>query len=152
MVWLPQRVELLGVAAEGFTCGSSGALLTDGARFEGFEVSFFGGGLAEEAPGAQVEIWLSSNGVVPANGAEDATHRLLWVGPGSPNATRTVRVDLDTAYFGREALLTRAGGASDSPSELEAGTYHIMVVADFMDYARTIAPAYPTTVELCATD
>ncbi len=151
-VWLPQHAELLGVAAEGFTCGDNGELLADRARFEGFEVSFFGGGLSEEAPGAQVEIWLSSNGVVPPNGAEDATHRLLWVGAGSPNAERTVRVDLATAYAGRDELLTPADGSNVSPPELEAGTYHVVAVADFMDYGRSIAPAYPMTVELCSTD
>jgi len=150
VVWLPQRAELTGAAAMGFACGVSGELLTNNARFEGFEVSFFGGGLAEEDPGAQVGIWLSSNGVVPTSGAEDATHRLLWIGPGSPNAEHTVRVDLDTAYFGRDALLTPAGGSAGDRPVLEAGNYHIVAVADFRDYGRSMTPASPTTVELCA--
>jgi len=148
-VWVPQDVELVSVDAVGFSCDTDGMLVEENVRFTGLEISWFGGGLSEQAQDSTVEIWLTADGVVPSDSVEDHLHRLLYQGAGSPNATSAAHVVLDAVYFGREDVMIPAGAETPDRPVLDAGVYHVVAVADLTDYGRITAPAYPTTVELC---
>jgi len=146
VVWLPQEVELLSAGAVNYSCDSSGELLLESGRFHGIEVDFFGGGLTESDPGATVQLWLTSDGAVPAGGVEDAGHRVIWESPGSPNVTTTIEVDIESVRSGT-AL---SDGTPELLLGLEPGKYSLVAVTDFQSFGRQVSPIYPRQIEVCA--
>jgi len=146
VVWLPQEVELLSAGAVNYSCGSSGALLLEFGRFHGIEVDFFGGGLTESDPAATVQLWLTGDGAVPAGGIEDSGHRLIWESPGSPNATTTIQVDINSTGSGT----TSSDGTPGLLLGLEPGDYSLVAVTDFQSFGSETSPSYPRKIEVCA--
>ncbi len=154
-MWLPQEVEVLDATALSYSCDSSGNLTRGDARFVGLAIEWFGGGLLEGEPHADVEFWLSSDGIVPAGGYEDATHRLIWRSAGSPNVTRTAYIGIEVINSGIlgdiEAIDTGPPGGTGAVS-LDPGNYHLLAVVELEGGGRLTAPAYPTTVSVCRPD
>lgn len=152
-MWLPQEVELRQATALSYRCDPSGEMTREDARFVGLAIEWFGGGLREDAPGADVEFWLSSDGQIPLTGRDDATHRLIWQSEGSPNAARTAYIGIDVVSSGMPTDLEALG--SELPfgagsTALDPGDYHLLSVVELAGGGRLTAPAYPTTVSVCS--
>jgi len=153
-LWLPQEVEVRDASALSYHCDASGALVAEDARFVGLAIDWFGGGIRADAPQAQVEFWLSSDGQLPSSGIGDATHRLIWQSAGSPNEEQTAFVNVTTLITGLPLGIGVIGApVSGTPDaglvNLNPGDYHLLAVAVLDGGGRLTAPAYPTTVSVC---
>jgi hypothetical protein len=143
VVRVRQEVEILSAAMLNYVC-TPRFLVTGGERdFVGIEVTWRGGGFEEREPHAEVQLWFSDDGTVPANGAQDTTHAIMLRGVESPNVTRVVRL-------AASELVSISGSLGDPVgANLDRGSYQVLTVVEPPGFGRIISPPHPTPVEVC---
>ena len=158
-IWIRQEVEVRSVAMINYQCSSeqTASVLDD--PFLGIEIKWFGGGFVQD-PGelpaalqvlgvlAPVRFWVSGDQLLPSDGTDDATHRMVFEALESPNAVQVSRVDYATLLgFAPNADLT------DPPlpvePELESGSYNLLTVSDTDLFGPVVSEPAGDLVEIC---
>lgn len=145
-----QEVEIVDVRMLNYTCTFGGPITRDSSSFIGIEWTWFGGGFDESEPPVNVAFWLTADGAIPQNDMDDATHKLVFLAPASPNVTQTLRVGLDWLQG------TISARTSDSQpivtsvlSRLIPGDYHLVSVLGDGDAGRTVYAPFATPIQVC---
>jgi len=157
-ILIPQLVEVGYVGLSGSACRTDDRHLWVGPqRPQGLAIGWYGGGISETSGRAHVEFWLSGDGLVPADGNEDSTHRLVYTGLGSPNLYSESLVDLTTVVLGGLSALNhrdldRAYAVQREASHrstLAPGDYSLLAVVDYGEFGRIVTRPDLDPVNVC---
>jgi hypothetical protein len=146
-VLIRQEVEVMSVDMVNYECPNAGddamEPIVDERRFFGLEISWRGGGFEEREPHSQVEFWLTGDGLVPDDGVQDNTHRIIHWAPESPNVVRTVQLFL-VAVLGFPER-----GGEELRAALDRGRYRLVTVTRTESFGRITTPPFREEVEIC---
>lgn len=125
-IWIRQEVEVQDLRQVNYVCDANDAIDFEPDPFVGIEWTWYGGGFGD---GDQEEIafWLSSDALIPANGQNDGTHKLIAMKSTSPNQQRIERIALSDL---RGAFSASFVVVVPGVSGLDAGWYWLIPVLD----------------------
>jgi hypothetical protein len=154
-VWIRQEVAIRSARMINYWCWDQSLAVPVESDFFGLEIDWYGGGFGSEpsdpsAAGAgtgRVEFWLTDDGLLPAQGVADATHRLILETVESPNAVQTARVHYTTLIgIDLEDLL-------EPPSQLDPALdndiYQILAVTEIDFFGRVVSGPDLDPIEVC---
>jgi len=136
-VWIRQEVEVTNVEVVSYTCRQG-----RDAQCPGLEVKWYGGGFEEQEPHADVQFWLSDDGEVPPDGAQDNTHRIIHRASESPNVDQEAQLILTRIII----YELPEGNQLGCPRGL--GDYKLVTVVEPPDFGRIIS-SYPDWIGVC---
>lgn len=157
-VEIPQLVEVSYAGLTNSMCTSVGPQRWATALpFRGLTIGWYGGGVSESSGRAQVEFWLSGDGLVPTDGRDNATHRLLYAGLGMPNQYTESQVDLSTVVLGGVASMSQrelnrvfeAQREQNNRTTLAPGEYTLLTVVDYGEFGRVVSRPDVDLITIC---
>lgn len=149
-IWILQRVEIVAATLSETTCLSSTNIASD--KPLTLQIQWFGGGVDEVPPFAQLNFWLTTDGEVPSDGVIDAGHRLLAQVPGSPNRLQTTTVNLaeilanDDVIFAFDGI-TRVAGVN---SPMSSGGFVLVASYGPREGGGVASSTFQAPITICA--
>jgi len=151
-LWVLQRAEVVNAAVAGTRCVPVGSVASG--EPVTLQYQWYGGGVVEVGPHANVEFWLTTDGKVPPDGTPDVDHRLLGRAAASPNRLQTGSVNLTDLLSDEHAVSPLDGEngisrPSSTTSLLEAEGYFLVASIRGRGDAALVSSAYPTLISVC---
>lgn len=147
-VWVRQEVEILSAQMINYWCTPLGGGSNSNEPFAGLRIIWRGGGFNDELEVLNpVRFWLSGDGLIPANGANNATHRMIDASQvEGPNQTRITNVSVPNA-FGLEYI--RVGNYLMMQMALAPGAYHVIPEVHDELFGQLVSPPFGQTIDAC---
>ena len=140
-VWIRQEVEVTNVNVVSYRCPGGRDQLCPGV-----EVEWYGGGFEELEHHEEVEFWLSNDGSVPPDGAQDDTHRIIHRASESPGPVLEAKQVAEITLPSVIIHVLEGGGQLGCPRGLEH--YKLVTVVESPEFGRIISP-HPDWIGLC---
>jgi hypothetical protein len=149
-VWVLQRVEIVAATLSEAPCISSSNIASG--KPVTLQIQWFGGGVDEVPPFAELGFWLTTDGEVPGDGQNDAAHRLIAQVPGSPNRLQTTSIDLADVLTTDDTLFSYDGvtRVADVTSPISSGGFMLVASYGPRDGGGVASPAFQAPITVCA--
>lgn len=147
-IWVRQEVEIVSVEMINYWCTPQGGGSNPNETFAGLRIAWRGGGFDDGLEVLNpVRLWLSADGLIPANGQNNDTHRMISASQvEGPNQTRLTEVTVPAA-FGLEYV--RVGNYLVMQMALDTGSYQLVPEVTDERFGQIISTPFGDSIEAC---